>query len=60
MKLALGLDVQTMPRGKVHRGLPSGRAGVQGGRGGAVEPGNFQDDGAKGGRAVDGGGGRRS
>ena len=32
-----------MPRGEVHvhRGLPSGRAGVQGGRG------NFQDDGAK-------------
>ena len=38
MKLALGLDVQTNAKaGKfIHRGLPSGRAGVQGGRGGAV------------------------
>ena len=36
MKLALGLDVQTNAKGgkiHVHRGLPSGRAGVQGGRG---------------------------
>ena len=43
MKLALGWTFRPMPRGEihVHRELPLGRAGVQGGRKVVWEPGNF-------------------